>query len=1341
MSTEKRTRKFYVIGGPVQPDRPCYVVRDADARFYSRLCEGEYCHVLAPRHTGKTSLMAYTANRLREQGIRVAIVDLGQIGGREESTDVGRWYYSFAYRIVRALRIRSHMQVWWQERSGLPNLQRLREFFLEVVLAGTEGPVVIFLDRIEAASGKAFKREIFGALRSCYDARATEPDYRRLSFAMLGVATAREALSKGRDSPLDIGVAIPLRDFRWTELRQLAAGLGCDRESAAQVSERVWHWSGGHPYLSQKIFRGLAKKQQGGFSDAVVDELVETLFLTRNAIREETHLSQIARQVLGEPAGRTQRLSVYGRVRKGAEVTVDRSSRPHRELLDSGIVVEGTDRNLAVRNPIYAQAFTARWANQNLPFEWKGPALTAMMVALLVGTLFWYSQILPRPYIRALTQPDQNYAAAVEAHRRLHFFPGYREQADRLLTAYLIRQSRRTTHLLEAERIGDRLIEIPGNEGQAAALMAEFWDRRADRAAFAGDRDAALLYRLKALGEPQTERKKRLAELIGGDDPNLIGTIRPLAPLVSLELAPRSGLLTALDAHHRVEQWQVDNGPPILVQRTELAAEVLVPVQRRLIYRGTGAGHHLTLIVVVDHARASDIDVTLKAPSGKQVSLKLADDAAVAGRAGEYRFDSGDIPELAALLEEKVAGTWTAYFTDHRQSVAGELVDWSVRIDDVPAEYPQGVSVERIPIPDPQASARAVSVLAPGGRRALSWPAEPEVPGNILVWDLSRRDVLVHIPRPAGFATARFVLGQAGVLVSGTGGLDLWDAGRGNLIGHLPFEPAPGTGIHLSGNGRFLVVDTHRNAAGNVLTVWDLQRFAPVGQLVTGELMDLVATDPRGRYIAVSDGDRLVRLWAVRDGTLLAEIELGARPIVVQFDPTGRWLLTQDAAYRLQLWDPRAPAAPVLTRSASSEWQAAFAPAGDEAMFGSVSHGFEVIDLERGVRLGMPFRHGTPVRTDAAGRSSERAHLSSSLGVAVTYDGQSAIRVWKSPQVGPPDPDEPVHLVRNAGTAAAVSADGRQMAFGTTRGDIRIGPLDLQPLFVPQTGAEPAFIGHMSAVTRITFDASGRLVGTGSLDGRVRVWETITGAPRDFFASHADGAVHDLVFSTDGLYLVSASRRSVMVTQAGTGEVLARLRIQSEHPELVLDAEGDVVYIGGDHDGVTRWAWRTGDKRTIVGFRHRVRKLAITPDGGMLATAGADRLITLWDTASGKARRNTLKMPGAVDALWFTSGHHNLVVQSGSWVDEMKVEAAGLAPAGARLLPDVPEVIQPLAAGDQLLMITQPYTARPLVRRISLNESWADPVDTPARDLLPVFEQRLQLTINEWGEPQVLRSF
>ena len=70
-----------------------------------------------------------------------------------------------------------------------------------------------------------------------------------------------------------------------------------------------------------------------------------------------------------------------------------------------GFVVESGNGDLAVRNKIYETVFTARWANENLPLHWRGPAIAAVIMLLLTAIPFAYTQLLPKPYLRSRVRP------------------------------------------------------------------------------------------------------------------------------------------------------------------------------------------------------------------------------------------------------------------------------------------------------------------------------------------------------------------------------------------------------------------------------------------------------------------------------------------------------------------------------------------------------------------------------------------------------------------------------------------------------------------------------------------------------------------------------------------------------------------------------------------------------------------------------------------------------------------------------------------------------------------------------------------------------------------------
>lgn len=1324
MSSVKQEAGYYSVGGPVQPDRPCYVTRKADEILFSRLAQGEYCQVFAPPDTGKTSLVAHTAERLREAGVAVAAVDLAQISTRDLSEDVGRWYYSFAYRVMRALRIRANIQSWWQDRAGLTNLQRLREFFLDIVLAETDQPVVICVDRIDAVLDRKVSLDLFGAIRACHDARATEPEYRRLTFALLGSESVGHKIPQGGNSPFGVCTPVALQDFRPDELEQLTVGIGCDAMAGRVIAARVGYWTAGHPYLSQKIFRALARRD--GPPDAgTVDAVAAALFLPRNAVREEPHLSAVAEQMVYDNKTLVPRLSVYGKVRKGGEVTADPMLRPHRELLRSGVVSVDTQGRFTPRNRIYAEVFTAHWVNQSLPFSWRGLGAAAAVLAIALIIPVWYTEYLPRPYVRTLSAQDTDFVTALDAFQRLRFLPGFRNTAKDLFEDYLVRESRESGSLQEVQRFGERLPDLTGRTELRDELLAEFWDRSVNGALRRGRRDSATLLALRALQASTPERQRQVGELLGSDFDTLLGTIRSREELAGIGVDPANSLLTLLDEQHGVSVWQLSESGPRRIQRVELAAEEVLPLQSSLLFDAKTRGRRLQVEVFTDHPRPADVLVELRAPSGRTARARLQPDSQ--SSAGGYQLDSRRDPALRALLEESPAGTWTAYFTDTLQGIGGSLARWELRIDGQSAAAP-ALSPDAQPIPEPGVARRATSVLAENGRRALIWPADPSVRGDILYWNVGSGEVVARIPRQADFQQARFALGNKAVLVIGGRAIEVWDAERAELRLTLPYEPS--LAPVLSANGRFLLVDSILDDSNdNALELWDLETGKEASRLVTGDLAGLAAVDPAGQYLAVGDGDRIVRLWAVRDKRVAREFEHGSAPVAVRFGPAGQWLVTEDATHTLRLWAVGDEDKPVLVRRAASPWSVSFD--GDWLMIGSLDRGFELLGLADQARRGPILQHGLPgtVRSGMIGGG----RLAAAGQFAVTWDGESAVKTWRLP----PAPDSTASSAGSAASLAALAPRGGPLAVASIGGDVRIFS-SVQPV-VLSAGQAPAFIGHLRPVTTMQFDAAGKLLGTGALDGSLRVWEVGSGAPRAFFASQADGAVLDLAFSPDGQQVISASQRSVLVTDAMTGAALARASIQAGRPQLAVSPDGTEIWIAGDRQGVTRWRWQAGVVEPAPELGDNVRRIALGPQGGVLATVDGERRVRLW-SPSFEPRGAPVRLPAAVETLWFSPDAAFLVAQAGPWLHRLAVRAEGLRVTDTRLLSEPPDASAPGQAAETVNLLFGANGSRPFAAQLPVTTPLGSAFEESAAQWVPRVETALQLTLDEAGEALPLGS-
>ena len=180
------TGEFFSVGTPLHAVRAGYIRRSADDVLYETLVAGRYAHVIAPDRSGKSSLIAATAARLENNGFKVAILDLEQIGVRDAGGDEARWYYNVAYRLLRQLRIRIDLLSWWQDKSILSNRQRLVEFYSEIVLSNIQERVVVLVDEIQCIAELPFADQLLASIRVAHNVRATDPEFSRLTFALLG---------------------------------------------------------------------------------------------------------------------------------------------------------------------------------------------------------------------------------------------------------------------------------------------------------------------------------------------------------------------------------------------------------------------------------------------------------------------------------------------------------------------------------------------------------------------------------------------------------------------------------------------------------------------------------------------------------------------------------------------------------------------------------------------------------------------------------------------------------------------------------------------------------------------------------------------------------------------------------------------------------------------------------------------------------------------------------------------------------------------------------------------------------------------------------------------------
>src|SRR6185295_1315008 len=137
----------------------------------------------------------------------------------------------------------------------------------ELLLPRCAERIVIFVDEIDAVRSLSFSAdEFFAAIRECYTRRAGDARFEPLTFCLLGVATPSDLIRDTRMTPFNIGKRIDLTDFTEAEAGRLRAGLVIGKEDtfgwtdgeARVLLQRILSWTGGHPYLTQRLCQAIA---------------------------------------------------------------------------------------------------------------------------------------------------------------------------------------------------------------------------------------------------------------------------------------------------------------------------------------------------------------------------------------------------------------------------------------------------------------------------------------------------------------------------------------------------------------------------------------------------------------------------------------------------------------------------------------------------------------------------------------------------------------------------------------------------------------------------------------------------------------------------------------------------------------------------------------------------------------------------------------------------------------------------------------------------------------------------------------------------------------------------
>ncbi len=1256
----RRAEDFFVAGGLVASDRACYIVRNTDHELLERLAAGEYCHIIAPRFSGKSSLAARAAGRLRAQGSLAAIVDLTQLGGRDGASEAGRWYYSLAYRVMRNLRIKLDLQSWWQERMPLPPPQRLGEFFWEVVIGQTHQPVTIFLDEIDNVEQLEYATELFNIVRACHDGRAAEPEYERLSFVLLGAALPAGKAAGAGVAATEIGVRLELPDFSFHEARPLAEGMGLPQGDAERALYRILYWTNGHPYLTQKLCQAVARNTGRIKSDEAVDRLVAARFFTRNAITTETSMSRVLDGL--DRAGELARpaLRLYRRIHRGRRPKY-LAGNPEQELLRvCGLVSLNAERQLVVRNRIYAEVFTHRWARDALPGEWGKLGRAAAIIALVIGAGWSYVEVLPRPYEETLRVGSVELDEALEAWTSLRRLPGFGARADRLLARVLTRRSRLAEEWSEAAAMDARLRALPGFQARADALLVNYWERRAAAAEAAERRDHALLYRLRAYEAGPTADAGLAVELKGGGYRLLRAVIRPAGIVSAVAPVDDGRGIVTVSAGNVVERWSASSGLPEPGAEFELLAEEFVAVRRRLSLDADGRVSRLGVELRLDHPRPADLQIMLTSPSGRTVELPLPADA----DQQVFVFGEDNAPELRAMRGEQAQGSWLLQIEDRESGGRGFFDGWMLSASPAPGHRAEDRPENRLLLPAPTRSSAVQVALGPQGATVAALPRNREARGRLQAWDVVSGQPLASVAVSAGERWLGFADDATLLLVEQVPGgaqLRVLDIDGNERFSHRAtggFAAGPG----VSPDATYIAMAETMPKAAWIMA---LDSGREVFRLPSASEATAVAVSSGGLLLAVADRSNVVRVWHATDGGLLAEFPLDAPVEGLLFDHSGRWLASADLDGQVRVWDLASPAgAPVLFRPSGEPRQFAFDRGGRRFVIRAPAGNHEVWDLPAAAPYGPVLPHvdawTAPPGVEERVAGGRLALLGD--GRLVSGQGTRSIRIWDT---GPAS--EHIELPRIPPVVALAPA-GLRMAAGLADGRVLLRRRDPESLLLEQALVTTGGVRHGGAVTALEFSPEGRHLVSVGADGSVLLWNAETGEQLGELFHHGSGRVAAVELGPDGGKLVTAGELGAWSWDVQTGAAGSALGPGRAVTAVALDAAGSRAFTGTPDGLVESWDMASGERLWSATIAVPVARIVVSDDSSRVAVGSSTGFVQAWGMgAAGRALHTTLAAP--VIGLQFSPDGQVLLAQTDSWMHRLEVIDGRLQVVASRLLP------------------------------------------------------------------------
>jgi WD40 repeat protein/beta-lactamase regulating signal transducer with metallopeptidase domain len=510
--------------------------------------------------------------------------------------------------------------------------------------------------------------------------------------------------------------------------------------------------------------------------------------------------------------------------------------------------------------------------------------------------------------------------------------------------------------------------------------------------------------------------------------------------------------------------------------------------------------------------------------------------------------------------------------------------------------------------------------------------------------------------------------------------LRLWNVETGKEIRKIDAHKAMVGRVLFSPDGKVLA---SRGGLDGTVKVWDPATGAQLQKIVGLNNINpwrfnhdmALAISPDSKTLVttarntIQDGDPAAKKTAkpgcllfydIGSGQELKRLESNSYGITVAYSPDGKMLATGGVdpgtdVYSLRIWDvaagkelrkctlPKNEPPTYISWDPNNNGRFAAVIAEDNMHIFDANTGKAVVDLKhywpsrviysKDGKIVTSAGSGPTIRHWDAATGNElylefEGHRNGVAAVAVTPDGKriasggESIRLWDAAT------GKVAHKIDVKGGVAclAFSPDGKLLASG--------GRDRLVHLWDAETGKSQGELkGHKNGICGLAFSRDGKLLASGDVQSTVKVWDVKDAKEIKEIDNKSGTETLSMAFAPDNKTLICAGAHNDSSFLPKAGDTI-KINGKEVKFDGIINIQG-VAMSRKEGNFVLQWDIDSGKEvRKFGGLKDKIRSLAFSPDGKLVAAASKDGKVCIWDAQSGAEKLHIVAHPDHKDAAF-----------------------------------------------------------------------------------------------------------